>query len=152
MSKTTRTKRSFERPGRPKENPNGLPYGSGSIQMRSRTWWMIYRDPEGRIIQENTRTDDQNAARRILAERAIVTLEARLKMLRKVANGREKDQKAAAATLGEAEQRTRKAAAPKGADRRDPRPGARSRHVPANPTRPGANGRRRGAREKGARS
>jgi len=61
-----------------------MPYGTGSIQMRGNCWWLMYRDTEGRTIQENSRTADQNAARRMLAERAIVTLEARLAVLRAV--------------------------------------------------------------------
>src|SRR5882672_9359743 len=84
MTKTKQAGRSTERPGQPKENPSGMPYGTGSIQMRGRSWWMIYRDVEGRTIQENTRTEDQDAARRMLAERAIITLEAQIAALREV--------------------------------------------------------------------
>ena len=73
--------------GLPNTNPSGLPYGTGSIQMRGTKWWMIFRDPEGRVIQESSYTDDQDTARRMLACRAIVTLEARLAMLREVAHG-----------------------------------------------------------------
>ncbi len=74
----------MERPGQPKENQSGMPYGTGSLQQRGRTWWIMFRDPEGRTIQENSRLEDYAAARRMLAERAIATLEARLAVLRAV--------------------------------------------------------------------
>jgi len=74
-----RAAQSIERSGQPRANPAGLPYGTGSLQMRGRTWWMIYRDPEGRTIQKNTRTDNRDWARRMLVERALET--ARTKVL-----------------------------------------------------------------------
>lgn len=80
-----RASRSIEQPGQPKSNPSGMPYGTGSIQLRRRMWWAVYRDPEGRIIQENTGTEDVHEARRFLAAKAIITLEARLAVLREVA-------------------------------------------------------------------
>ena len=45
----------------------------------------MYRDPEGRSIQENSRLEDYDAARRMLAEKAIITLEARLAVLKEIA-------------------------------------------------------------------
>jgi hypothetical protein len=82
MTKKKTAGRSTERPGLPKENQSGFPYGTGSLQRRGRTFWIMYRDPEGRSIQENSRLEDFGAARRMLAERAIVTLEARLAVLK----------------------------------------------------------------------
>src|SRR5262245_2249748 len=63
-----------------------MPYGTGSIQKRRRCWWMIYRNADGHTIQENTWTDDPDTARRMLAQRAIVTLRARLRLLQAVVN------------------------------------------------------------------
>jgi hypothetical protein len=51
-----------------------MPKGTGSLQVRRRTWWMIYRDAEGEIIQANTNTTDQTEARRVLAKAALATL------------------------------------------------------------------------------
>jgi hypothetical protein len=84
MRKTRNTARSQERPGQPKANPSGLPYGCGSIQMRGRTWWMIYRDGEGRVVQENCQTEDQDAARVLVAERALATAQARVAELERI--------------------------------------------------------------------
>jgi hypothetical protein len=82
MKKNTKQAgRSVERPGLPKVNPSGLPYGCGSIQMRGKTWWAIYRDGEGRTIQENTKTDDQNIARLMVTERALETARAKVSAL-----------------------------------------------------------------------
>jgi hypothetical protein len=39
---------------------------------------MIYRDTQGRTIQENTRTDNSDAARRMLVERALETARAKV--------------------------------------------------------------------------
>src|SRR5215471_8515048 len=87
MAKTTRrAARSIERPGQPRANPSGLPYGTGSLQMRGRTWWMIYRDTQGRTIQENTRTDNPDAARRMLVERALETARAKVLALEGMLN------------------------------------------------------------------
>ena len=61
-----------------------LPYGTGSMHIRSNYWWMVYRDVDGRRVQENTWTADQNLARRMLAERALKTAEARVEALRAV--------------------------------------------------------------------
>lgn len=62
----------------------GLPYGAGSLQMRHSRWWMIYRDADGRVIQENTRTQDPDAARQMLAARAVSTAKAKLNRLKAV--------------------------------------------------------------------
>jgi hypothetical protein len=82
MKQTTTTataaRRSNELPGSPRVNPNGLPYGAGSVQRRGRVWWMIFRDVEGRIIQENAQTEDYSEARRLLATRALATAQARV--------------------------------------------------------------------------
>jgi hypothetical protein len=84
MTKTKQAVRSIERPGQPKANMSGMPYGTGSIQMRGRVWWIVYRDPQGRGIQENTRTEDFNAALRMLAERALETARARVTALERI--------------------------------------------------------------------
>jgi hypothetical protein len=55
-------------------NPSGMPKGTGSLQVRRRTWWMIFRDAQGRIIQENTNTTHKTEARRVLAKAALATL------------------------------------------------------------------------------
>ena len=63
-----------------------MPYGTGSVQKRASNYWMIYRDAEGHIVQENTWTMDRDEARRILAVKAIETLEARLRVLEEIVN------------------------------------------------------------------
>jgi hypothetical protein len=82
------------------KNPAGLPYGTGSIQMRGRVWWLIYKDETGRKIQANSGTDDQAAARRMLAVRAIKTLRARLAALRAVLHESRGEARADAGTTG----------------------------------------------------
>jgi hypothetical protein len=70
-----------------KRNPGGLPYGAGSMQIRGTKWWLIYRDFTGKVVQESSHTADQNEARRMLLERALRTAEARLAVLREMADG-----------------------------------------------------------------
>jgi hypothetical protein len=84
MTKTKQAVRSIERPGQPRANQSGMPYGTGSLQMRGTKWWIVFRDAEGRGIQENTRTEDFNAALRMLAERALETARARVAALEKI--------------------------------------------------------------------
>jgi hypothetical protein len=84
--KKKQVQRSIEQPGQPRSNQSGFPYGTGSLQMRGRTWWIMYRDGEGRSIQENSRTEDYAAARHMLASRAIATLRARLAVLEGIAS------------------------------------------------------------------
>ena len=74
----------MERPGQPKGNQSGLPYGCGSLQQRGLTWWIMFRDPLGRNIQENSRLTDYNAARRLLAERALETAKAKVAALEQI--------------------------------------------------------------------
>ncbi len=45
---------------------------------------MIYRDVDGTTIQENARTTDRDKARRLLAKRALVNLQARVRALREI--------------------------------------------------------------------
>jgi hypothetical protein len=78
MMKTKKAARSVETPGSPKSNPSGLPYGAGSMQIRGRMWWIIYRDTEGRVIQENSKTEDADVARRLLIGRALDTARAKV--------------------------------------------------------------------------
>jgi hypothetical protein len=61
-----------------------IPYGTGSIQQRGNVWWMIYRDVDGTTIQENARTTDRAEARRLLAKRALVNLQARVRALKAI--------------------------------------------------------------------
>src|SRR5689334_13732499 len=72
--------------------PTKLPYGSGSIQLRGRVWWMIYRDAAEQVTQENSRTEDQADALRLLANRAIRTMRSRIAVLKAIADGRPEDQ------------------------------------------------------------
>lgn len=76
--------RSAKRPGTLKTK--ALPYGSGSIQKRGRVFWLVYRDANGRMIQQSSGTQDAVIARRMIAERAIVTLQARIDALRAIIN------------------------------------------------------------------
>lgn len=62
-------------------------FGSGSIQRRGRFWYLIYRDPAGALVQESSHTEDQAAALRLLAQRALPTHDARRAMLYQVAYG-----------------------------------------------------------------
>jgi hypothetical protein len=69
-------------------NSSGLPRGCGSLQIRRRTWWMIY-SAGGNIIQANTHTSDEDEARRILAGRALERVEAQAALLREVLDERQ---------------------------------------------------------------
>lgn len=73
-------------PGGPRENFSGIPYGSGSVQMRGSKYWLIYRDVEGRCIQENSYTDDVAIARRMLADRALIAARAKVEALEAIVN------------------------------------------------------------------
>jgi hypothetical protein len=53
-----------------------LPYGAGALQKRTGYWLLIYRDLEGRRIQENSGTNDYARARMLLAERVLERLDA----------------------------------------------------------------------------
>src|SRR5881394_1046374 len=86
MTRTKKAVRSIDTPGAPKSNPSGMPYGTGSIQIRGNAWWMIYRDTEGRTIQENTRTEDIDVARKMLAARALETARAKVAALEAILN------------------------------------------------------------------
>jgi hypothetical protein len=63
------------------KKPTGLPYGSGSLQIRGRVWWMIYKDGEGQTIQESSGTQDRDEAVRLLAGRALPIARARVAAL-----------------------------------------------------------------------
>ena len=47
-----------------------MPYGAGSMQMRRRCWWLVYKNASGHVVQENAGTDNAAKARRMLTERA----------------------------------------------------------------------------------
>jgi hypothetical protein len=106
----------------------------GSIQQRGRAWWMIYRDIEGRTIQENAQTEDQATARRRLAARALERVKAQAALLRQVL--RETPAKEAAGSRGN------------GPATRDSRPGA-NRKVPAKAARARRTNPRQGSSRKG---
>ncbi len=63
-------------------NESGLPYGAGSLQMRGKVYWIIYRDLQGKQIQENTQTDDRDAALMVLAKAALKMAQARVDLLK----------------------------------------------------------------------
>jgi hypothetical protein len=65
-----------------------MPKGTGSLQVRGRTYWMIYTDVAGCKVQANTGTPDLAEARRVLADVAIAILETRLAALREVRDER----------------------------------------------------------------
>jgi hypothetical protein len=67
------------------KKPTGLPYGSGSLQIRGRVWWMIFKNETGLIIQESAKTQDWDEAVRLLAARALPIAQARVAALEKVA-------------------------------------------------------------------
>jgi hypothetical protein len=67
-----------------KTNPGRLPYGCGSIQRRGNVWWMIYRDAEGKTVQESSKTAELADARRMLAERALIALRAKVAVLEEI--------------------------------------------------------------------
>jgi hypothetical protein len=66
--------------------PGKLPHGSGSIQKRGATLWIIYPNAKRRTIQENARTLDWDEAWKLLLRRATRTLEERLAELRSIAD------------------------------------------------------------------
>ena len=41
-----------------KLNPSGVPSGAGALSKRGRVYWILYRDTEDKIIQENSHTAD----------------------------------------------------------------------------------------------
>jgi len=86
----TKAAKSRMRRGLPKANTLGLPYGAGSIQIRGRVYWMMYRSVEGTLIQENAQTDDAALARLKLAERALVTERAKVAALETIFHEAEK--------------------------------------------------------------
>ena len=117
-------------------NPGGLPYGMGSIQQRGRAWWMIYRDIQGRTIQENAQTEDQATARRRLAARALERVQAQAALLREVL--RETPAKAAGSRSNDPAARESRP----GANRKVPAKAARAGRT--NPSQIGARGARKG--------
>ena len=77
-------------------NSSGMPFGTGSLQVRGCVYWAIYADETGRKIQMNTGTDDFAEARRVLANTAITVLQARLAALREIRDERPPQGKAGA--------------------------------------------------------
>jgi hypothetical protein len=79
--------------------PLPLPRGTGSVQMRGASYWMIYGNELGQRIQENCNTLDRREAERILIQRALRVLELRMERLRGLADDA-KTQGQAQARLG----------------------------------------------------
>jgi hypothetical protein len=74
-------------PARAKRPNRGrMPWGYGSMQMRGASWWLIYRDADGKVVQENAQTAEEWVARLKLGQRAITTAEARLDAVCAVVN------------------------------------------------------------------
>jgi hypothetical protein len=69
-----------------KQNTNGLPFGAGSIQMRGRQYWAIYRDEHGQRIQVGLDTADSDEALHLLAGRAMTVERHRVEMIEAVLN------------------------------------------------------------------
>jgi hypothetical protein len=97
------------------KKPTGLPYGSGSLQIRGRVWWMIYKDGDGQTIQESAGTQDWDEAVRLLAARALPIAWARVAALERVAyeeapraRGAGKPSSSVQSPRGGARQRTRR--------------------------------------------
>ena len=74
----------------------GLPKGTGALQIRGKTYWMIYTDAAGRKIQANTHTADFARARRTLAKAYIGVIRVTMGALQAVAG-----EKATAGTRGD---------------------------------------------------
>jgi len=55
------------------------------MQVRHGSWWLIYTDETGRVIQKNSRTGDQVKARVLLAKAVLRVLKARAKEVRRIA-------------------------------------------------------------------
>jgi len=66
------------------------------MQVRHGSWWLIYTDETGRVIQKNSRTSDQVKARVLLAKAVLRVLKARAKEVRRIAYGGETEAKARA--------------------------------------------------------
>jgi hypothetical protein len=63
-----------------------LPHGAGSIQKRRAKYWMIFRDLKGRVVQQNTGTDDRQEAFRVLARATLPYLRGKVAAVEAVAN------------------------------------------------------------------
>lgn len=72
-----------------KLNSSGLPAGCGSLQVRGRVWWAIYRDEAGHKVQANTGTTELAEARRVLAFQAMKVVRARQAALAEVLDGQQ---------------------------------------------------------------
>lgn len=58
------------------------------MRRRGVWWWLTYKNADGETIQENSRTTDQGEAQRLLAARALETLEAKTAVLKRVLSGK----------------------------------------------------------------
>ena len=63
-----------------------LPYGSGHLKWHHNRWRISYRDEHGKQVAENSFTTDRAHATRVLAQHAIERLEARIRVLKGIAN------------------------------------------------------------------
>jgi hypothetical protein len=57
----------------------------GSLHTRGRVWWMVYRDVDGRRVQENSYTSNRDLALRRLAAAALVEAQAETAALERIA-------------------------------------------------------------------
>jgi hypothetical protein len=64
-----------------------LPWGFGSLQKRRANWWMVYRDAQDVMVQENSGTDNREEALRMLAKRALERVAVRVAVLKTIADG-----------------------------------------------------------------
>lgn len=64
-----------------------LPFGHGSMAMHGHSWWLIWRDPEGKAHYTNSRTADAAEAQKIMANLALARARAQLETLERIANG-----------------------------------------------------------------
>lgn len=80
----------------------GLPKGSGALQMRGRSYWMIYTDAFAHKTQVNAHTADFETARRELASAAIGVLRMRIDAIREALDDTQGTPGAASQGHGEA--------------------------------------------------
>jgi hypothetical protein len=64
-----------------------LPWGMGSMSWHGRVWWITYRDTEGKVHHENSRTEDAAEAQKLMAGRALPRALAMVETLERIING-----------------------------------------------------------------
>lgn len=63
-----------------------LPWGLGSAALKGNVFWLVFRDPAGKVRYENSYTADAAEAERILAAKALPRARAMVAALEKLAN------------------------------------------------------------------